>query len=51
MRERVAWLVALVAVAIVLYIVLPLWALISAIAVVGGVLIRIRRYRRERADR
>jgi hypothetical protein len=51
MRDRVAWLVALVAVAIALYIALPLWALISAIAVAGGVLIRIRRHRRDRAHR
>jgi Flp pilus assembly protein TadB len=45
MRDRVAWLVAIIAIGIVLYVVLPLWTLIFAVAVIVGVplLWRLRR--------
>jgi hypothetical protein len=50
-RDRLAWLVALVAVGAVLYLVLPLWALVTAIVVGVVVPVVLRSRRRERARR
>jgi Flp pilus assembly protein TadB len=50
-RDRLAWLVALVAVGAVLYLVLPLWALVTAIVVGVVVPVVLRGRRRERARR
>jgi Flp pilus assembly protein TadB len=48
-RDRLAWLVALVAVGAVLYLVLPVWALVAAVAAAVVVPVVVRRSRRERA--
>jgi Flp pilus assembly protein TadB len=50
-RDRLAWLVAVVAVGIVLYFVLPLWVLVTAVVIVAGVPLLIRHNRRSRARR
>jgi Flp pilus assembly protein TadB len=50
-RDRVAWLVALVALGVVLYVVLPLWALITAVAVIVGVPVLVRWNRRQPTNR
>jgi Flp pilus assembly protein TadB len=50
-RDRLAWLVALVAVGAVLYLVLPLWALVTAIVVGIVVPVVLRSRRRQRARR
>jgi Flp pilus assembly protein TadB len=44
-RDRLAWLVALLAVAVVLYVVLPLWVLVAAAVAAVGVPLLIRRNR------
>jgi len=49
-RDRLAWIVALVALGVVLYLVLPLWALIAAVMVVVGVPLLVR-HNRERTRR
>src|SRR6478672_3440177 len=36
-RDRLAWLVALIALGVVLYLVLPLWVLLAAVLMVLGV--------------
>jgi len=41
-RDRLAWLVAVVSVGVVLYLVLPLWALVVAVVVVVGVPLYVR---------
>jgi Flp pilus assembly protein TadB len=51
MRDRVAWLVAIIAIGIVLYVVLPLWTLIFAVAVIVGVPLLWRLRRRQVARR
>jgi Flp pilus assembly protein TadB len=50
-RDRLAWLVALVAVGGVLYLVLPVWAIVAAIAAGVVVPVVLRRNRRERTRR
>jgi len=50
-RDRLAWLVALVAVGVVLYLVLPLWVLVVAVVLAVGVPILVRRSRRQHTRR
>jgi len=50
-RDRLAWLVAVIPVGIVLYLVLPLWALVGAVVVIIGVPLLIRRGRRHPSRR
>jgi Flp pilus assembly protein TadB len=50
-RDRLAWLVAVVAVGMVLYLVLPLWALVGAVVMIIGVPLLIRRSRRQPSRR
>jgi Flp pilus assembly protein TadB len=50
-RDRLAWLVALLAVGAVLYVVLPLWALVAAVLVGVAVPVFVRRRRAERSRR
>jgi Flp pilus assembly protein TadB len=50
-RDRLAWLVALVAIGIVLYLVLPLWALVGAAVMIIGVPLLLRRSRRQTSRR
>ena len=50
-RDRLAWLVALVAIGMVLYLVLPVWALVGAVMVIVGVALLIRRSRRQPSRR
>ena len=50
-RDRLAWLVALVAVGVVLYLVLPIWLLVAAVLTVVGVPLLVRRNRRQRTRR
>jgi Flp pilus assembly protein TadB len=45
MRDRLAWIVALAAIAVVLYIVVPLWVLVVAVAVAIAVPLFLRRNR------
>lgn len=51
MRDHLAWLVAVIAVGVVLYVVLPLWVLVAAILVVVGVPLARRRKARQRSRR
>jgi Flp pilus assembly protein TadB len=50
-RDRAAWLIVLVALAVVLYLVLPLWALVAAVVMLVGLPLLIRQRRRQRAQR
>jgi Flp pilus assembly protein TadB len=50
-RDRAAWLIVLVALAVVLYLVLPLWALVAAVVILVGLPLLIRQRRRQRAQR
>jgi len=50
-RDRLARLVAVIAVGIVLYLVLPLWALVGAVVVIIGVPLLLRRSRRHPSRR
>jgi predicted ABC-type sugar transport system permease subunit len=50
-RDRLAWLVALIAIGMVLYLVLPLWALVGAVLMIIGVALLIRRSRRQPSRR
>ena len=50
-RDRLAWLVALVAIGMVLYLVLPLGALVGAVVMIIGVAFLIRRSRRQPSRR
>jgi Flp pilus assembly protein TadB len=50
-RDRLAWLLAVLAAAAVLYLVLPLWALFAAVVIAVGVPLLIRRNRRQRRRR
>jgi Flp pilus assembly protein TadB len=47
-RDRLAWLVAVVAAGAVLYFLVPLWMLVAAIVVAIGAPLFIRRSRRQR---
>jgi Flp pilus assembly protein TadB len=51
MRDRLAWLVAIIAVGVVLYVVLPLWTLIVAVVVIVGVPVLWRLRRRQLSRR
>jgi len=51
MRDRLAWLIAVLAIGAVLYFLLPLWALIGAIAVIAGVALLLRKQRRQPSHR
>jgi hypothetical protein len=44
-RDRLVWLVALVALGVVAYIVLPLWLVVAAVVALLGVPVLLRRWR------
>jgi len=50
-RDRLAWLVAVLAIGVVLYFILPLWVLIAAVAVIFAVPLALRQKRRQRSRR
>jgi Flp pilus assembly protein TadB len=50
-RDRLAWLVALIAIGMVVYLVLPLWALVGAVVMIIGAALLIRRSRRQPSRR
>jgi Flp pilus assembly protein TadB len=47
-RDRLAWLVALLALGVVAYIVFPLWLVVAAVVVLLGVPVLLRQRRRGR---
>jgi Flp pilus assembly protein TadB len=51
MRDRLAWFVAVIAVGIVLYVVLPVWILIVAVVVIISVPLLLRLRRRQLSRR
>jgi Flp pilus assembly protein TadB len=46
MRDRLAWVVAVAAVGVAVYLVVPLWATAAAAVLVVGVIALLRRSRR-----
>jgi hypothetical protein len=50
-RDRLAWLVAVLAIGAVLYFFLPLWVLVGAVVVAVGVPLLVRTKRRQATRR
>jgi Flp pilus assembly protein TadB len=48
-RDRLVWVIAVVAVGIVVYLVLPTWVIAVAVVLAVGVPVALRRSRRDRA--
>jgi hypothetical protein len=51
LRDRAAWFVAVVAVGVVVYLVLPLWVVVAAVVVLIGVPLLARSQKRQRVRR
>jgi hypothetical protein len=50
-RDRLAWLVALLALGVVAYVFLPLWVVVAAVVLLLGVPLLLRRSGRSRSRR
>jgi hypothetical protein len=46
-RDRIAWFVAIIGVAIAVYVLMPLWTLIVAVVAIVGVPLVVRMRRRQ----
>jgi hypothetical protein len=51
MRDRMVWVIAALALGVVVYVVLPLWAVVTAVALLIGVPLLVRHRKRQRARR
>ena len=50
-RDRMVWIIAAVALGVIVYLFLPLWAVVTAVALLIGVPLLARRRKRQRARR